>query len=165
VHRNTFGGATEEVVPLLELGDLDEDFYGYWYEVEVSNPALASSVSQVTDVPVVFRRMSTGFSMPFYVRSTIRYETGLEHILFLLSAPIDDVTSYFIFVVWRNDDFSVPSDEVMRFDLAIGAEDKAMLEQLDGVLPLNHLETVSVQSDKCSVEWRRRFKKLLDAEV
>ena len=43
--------------------------------------------------------------------------------------PIDDETSYFTFVVWRNDDFSVPAEDVIAFDLAIGAEDKRMLEQ------------------------------------
>ena len=81
--------------------------------------------------------MSSGFNLPFTVRSTIRYDSGLEHILLLLSTPIDDVTSYFTFVVWRNDDFSISAEEIIRFDLAIGAEDKRMLEQLDGVLPLD----------------------------
>ena len=31
------------------------------------------------------------------------------------------MTSLFTFIVWRNDDFTVPSDEVLRFDMAIGA--------------------------------------------
>ena len=77
--------------------------------------------------------------------------------LLLLSTPIDDVMSYFTFVVWRNDDFSVSAEEIIRFDLAIGAEDKRMLEQLDGVLPLDQTTLVSVQADKCSVEWRRQL--------
>ena len=38
----------------------------------------------------VERRMSTGFALPFLVRSTIEYATGLRHTLLLLSAPIDD---------------------------------------------------------------------------
>ncbi|MYB24776.1 MAG: aromatic ring-hydroxylating dioxygenase subunit alpha [Acidimicrobiia bacterium] len=160
VHAATIGGATEEVVPKLELEQLDESFFGYGYDVTVSNPDIASATSGKLG-GVMSRQMTTGFAMPFACRSTIAYETGLEHILLLLSTPIDDVTSYFIFVVWRNDDFSVPSDEVLRFDLAIGAEDKAMLERLDGVLPLDLAGTVSVQSDKPSVEWRRRFAALL----
>ena len=101
--------------------------------------------------------MSSGFRLPFDVRSTIGYHTGLQHILLLLSTPIDDVTSYFTFVVWRNDDFSVAAEDIIRFDLAIGAEDKVMLERLDGVLPLDQTTLVSVQADKCSVEWRRRL--------
>ncbi len=47
------------------------------------------------------------------------------------------------------------------FDRAIGAEDKAMLEKVKGVLPLDQRATVSVQSDKPSVEWRRRLTELL----
>ena len=76
--------------------------------------------------------MTTGFHLPFAVRSTIHYETGLDHILLLLSTPVDDVTSLFTFVVWRNDDFTVPADEVLRFDQAIGAEDQLMLERVPG---------------------------------
>ena len=98
------------------------------------------------------------------MRSTIRYADGLEHILLLSSTPIDEVTSLFTFVVWRNDDFSVDAQEVVSFDRAIGAEDKAMLEQVPGPLPLGRTDLVSVQSDKPSVEWRRRFLDLLSAD-
>jgi hypothetical protein len=107
--------------------------------------------------------MTTGFHLPFTVRSTIRYADGLEHILLLVSTPIDDVTAYFTFVVWRNDDFSVDPQEVVAFDRAIGAEDKVMLERVPGVLPLTQTGVVSVQADKASVEWRRRLIALMDA--
>ena len=63
--------------------------------------------------------------------------------------------------MWRNDDFSVPGQEVIEFDRAIGAEDKRMLEQVPGVLPIDQHATVSVQSDKPSVEWRRRLAAML----
>ena len=105
--------------------------------------------------------MTTGFNLPFTVRSTIRYETGLDHLILLCSTPIDDVTSYFTFVVWRNDDFTVPAEEVIAFDRAIGAEDKTMLERVPGVLPLDQTATVSVQADKPSVEWRRQLATIL----
>lgn len=160
VHTATFGRAQDTLVPRVELEDLDEAFHGYRYEVQVNNPT-ASNTTTGVDTAVLTRQMSSGFALPFTVRSTIRYETGLEHILLLLATPIDDVTSYFTFVVWRNDDFSVPTDEVIAFDLAIGAEDKVMLERLDGVLPLDQTGVVSVQSDKASVEWRRRLVALL----
>ena len=110
---------------------------------------------------VITRTMTTGFNLPFTVRSTIHYETGLDHLILLCSTPIDDVTSYFTFVVWRNDDFSVPAEEVIAFDRAIGAEDKAMLERIGGVLPLDQTATVSVQADKPSVEWRRQLAALM----
>ena len=43
----------------------------------------------------------------------------------------------------------------------IGAEDKAMLEKVPGVLPLSPRGVVSTQSDKASSAWRRRFAALL----
>jgi phenylpropionate dioxygenase-like ring-hydroxylating dioxygenase large terminal subunit len=160
VHIGTFGNAQDPKVPHLELEQLDEDWYGYRYEVLANNANLGSLASGQT-TSVVERAMSTGFNLPFNVRSTIRYGTGLSHILLLLSTPVDDETSYFTFVVWRNDDFSISAEEVIRFDFAIGAEDKRMLEKLDGVLPLDATTLVSVQADKCSVEWRRRLVKLI----
>jgi len=160
VHAGTFGGGQATEVPKIELTQLDADFYGYAYEVDAGNPDEAAVTSGSTD-DVVHRWMSTGYSLPLIVRSTIRYADGLEHILLLCSTPIDDVTSYFTFVVWRNDDFSIDGQEVIEFDRAIGAEDKVMLERVPGPLSLGQTDVVSVQSDKPSVDWRRRFLELI----
>jgi phenylpropionate dioxygenase-like ring-hydroxylating dioxygenase large terminal subunit len=161
VHTGTFGIQQNTEVPKLHLEQLDDGYYGYQYEVDARNDS--GTVASGQDTAVVHRHMSTGFHLPFTVRSTIRYETGLEHLLLLCATPIDDTTSYFTFVVWRNDDFSVPGDEVIAFDRAIGAEDKKMLERVPGVLPLDQQATVSVQSDKPSVEWRRQLAAMLSA--
>jgi len=161
VHTGTFGRRQDTQVPKVDNGPLDEGFFGYGYEVEVNNSGTATITSGQT-AKVLTRRMTSGFSLPFTCRSTIDYETGLRHVLLLLSTPIDDVHSYFTFVVWRNDDFSVSAEEVIVLDRAIGAEDKRMLERVPGVLPLDQKATVSVQADRCGVEWRRRFVALLD---
>lgn len=156
VHVGTFGIAQDTSVPKIELEALDNGWFGYRYAVRARNEAFANAASG-QDTEIVERTMTTGFHLPLTVRSTIEYHTGLQHILLLLSTPIDDVTAYFTFVVWRNDDFSVPADEIIAFDLAIGAEDKRMLTQVDGVLPLDQTTLVSVQADKASVEWRRQL--------
>jgi len=161
VHTGTFGTAQQIQVPHIDLGPLDDGFYGYSYDVAAGNTSPDGNVASGSDSDVVHRHMSTGFHLPLTVRSTIRYESGLEHIILMLSTPIDDVTSYFTFVIWRNDDFSVPAEEVIAFDRAIGAEDKVMLERVPGVLPLDQTRTVSVQSDKASVEWRRQLAAML----
>ncbi len=163
VHTGTFGTGLDPVVPKLELGQLDDDFYGYVYEVDAANPEQAV-VTSGSDDDVVHRVMSTGFSLPFIVRSTIRYDDGLEHILLLCSTPVDDTTSLFTFVVWRNDDHNTDAQEIVEFDRAIGAEDKLMLEMVPGTLALSRTGLVNVQSDKPSVEWRRRFADLVGAE-
>jgi phenylpropionate dioxygenase-like ring-hydroxylating dioxygenase large terminal subunit len=159
VHFESFGGAAQAEVPHFELGDLG-DWYGYRYSVTAANPAAAAAASgQAT--ATVERFMSSGFALPFAVRSTIEYETGIEHVLLLLSTPRDDESSYFTVVVWRNDDFSVPAEEVTRLDRLIEAEDKRMLERVRGALPLDATALVSVQADKASVEWRRQLRALL----
>lgn len=162
VHRGTFGSSQDPRAPKFQLESLDDDFFGYRYDVLADNRS-GGAVTTGQDAAVVHRSMTSGFHLPFEVRSTIHYDTGLDHILLLLSTPIEDETSYFTFVVWRNDDFSVPGDEVIAFDLAIGAEDKRMLEQFDGVLPLDQTTLVSVQADKCNVEWRRRLNELMSS--
>ena len=160
VHTGTFGDKQETRVEHVDLDELDDGYFGYAYEVEVANTGEAHGASGQS-AATVKRRMSTGFCMPFSVRSTIHYHTGLDHILLLLSTPVDDVTSLFTFVVWRNDDFSVPAEEVIRFDRAIGAEDRRMLERIPGVMRLGQTDLVSVQADRCSVEWHRRLRALL----
>lgn len=156
VHIGTFGAGQTPVVPRIELGELDNGWFGYAYEVDANNPDQAVATTGTTEA-VVHRHMSTGFQLPFSVRSTIRYEDGLEHILLLCSTPVDDTNSLFTFVVWRNDDFSVDGQTVIEFDRAIGAEDKRMLEQVPGTLSLERTGLVSVQADRASVEWRRRL--------
>lgn len=159
VHKASIGGATDPEVARVELEDLG-DFFGYQYTVLAANVGVGTTASgQAT--ATVSRHMSTGFSLPFAVRSTIEYSSGLRHVLLILSTPIDDETSYFTFVVWRNDDFSVAADEVTRLDRMIGAEDRRLLEQLRGPLPLDATTLVNVQADKPSVEWRRRLREQL----
>ncbi|MFE9500619.1 Rieske 2Fe-2S domain-containing protein [Streptomyces collinus] len=164
VHRATFGSSAQQDVPDFRLEDLPNGFFGYTYEVQAANDDLSQAATGQRQ-PVVHRRMTTGFTMPFTVRSTIRYDSGLEHNIYLFTTPIDDVTSYFTFVVWRNDDFATSPQEVLKLDLAIAAEDQHMLERIPGPLPLHSTGTVSVQADRASVAWRRRLNTLLTSSL
>jgi nitrite reductase/ring-hydroxylating ferredoxin subunit len=156
VHAGTIGADTDPVVAPISLEQLDADFTGYEYVVDVRDER----------GDIVRQRMSTSFHLPFVVRSNTFYESGARagqhRVLLLCSTPIDDATSLFTFVVWRNHDHDVPAGEVLAFDRAIGAEDRALLEQIPGVLPLDNSATVSVRSDRLSVEWRRRFAALVE---
>jgi phenylpropionate dioxygenase-like ring-hydroxylating dioxygenase large terminal subunit len=155
VHAGTIGPDTDPVVAPIHVEALDPDFTGYQYTVDV----LDDQGNQVR------QHMSTGFHLPFVVRSNTRYETGPraghDRVLLLCTTPIDDVSSLFTFVSWRNHDHHLDADEFLAFDRAIGAEDRAMLERIDGVLPLDPSGTVSVRSDRLSVEWRRQLSALL----
>ncbi len=160
VHLGTFGNNQRTFVPDIELEMLDGGYYGYRYDVIVENPDTAGLTSGQAEA-TVSRQMTTGFYLPFTVRSTISYDSGLEHIILLLTTPIDDVSSYFTFVVWRNDNFSISAEDVIAFDRMIGLEDKAMLEKIPGVLPLSMRGLASTQSDKPSTAWRNKFIRLL----
>lgn len=162
VHSGTFGAGQETKVPNITLEYLDDDFFGYRYDVLAANPEEAKTTSG-SDEETVERSMTSGFNLPLTVRSTITYKSGLEHVILLLSTPIDETSSYFTFVIWRNDDFSVPAEEVISFDLAIGEEDRVMLEKLNGAMPLEKTALVNVQSDKATVEWRRQLLKLISS--
>lgn len=155
VHADTIGPDTDPVVAPINVEPLDVDFTGYRYAVDVHDEH-GNDVRQI---------MSTGFHLPFVVRSNTFYESGPraghDRVLLLCATPIDDVTSLFTFVSWRNHDHELAVDDFLAFDRAIGAEDKAMLERIGGVLPLDRSATVSVRSDRLSVEWRRRLADLL----
>lgn len=164
VHAGTFGADAERKVAPVSLEPLG-DWYGWRYAVTAANTG-AGTVASGQDAATVERRMTTGFALPFLVRSTIEYPaTGLQHALLLVSTPIDDESSLFTFVVWRNDDRSVPDHEVVAFDRAIGEEDKRMLERVPGTLALDATALLNTQADRASVEWRRRFRALLDGET
>ena len=160
-HR-TFGIESNTLVPKIELEQLDDDFYGYDYTVQVGNEAGAASSG--IDADVVDAADDDGLQ-PAVHRAQ---HDPLPH----RSRPPDPALLdagrrrhvAFTFVIWRNDDHSVPAEEVIAFDRAIGAEDKLMLERVPGVLPLDPQATVSVQSDRPSVEWRRRLSTALTGE-
>jgi phenylpropionate dioxygenase-like ring-hydroxylating dioxygenase large terminal subunit len=164
VHVGTFGATADRTVAPVSLEQLG-DWYGWRYDVTAAN-AGAGTVASGQQGATVERRMTTGFALPFLVRSTIEYPaSGLHHVLLLVSTPIDDEWSLFTFVVWRNDDRSIPDEDVVAFDRAIGAEDKRMLEQVPGTLPLDATTLVNTQADRASVEWRRRLRALLDGDT
>ncbi len=159
-HADTFGREQELAVPNFSLTQLDDTFYGYEYSVTVNNEGGAKSMSGEGD-DVINLDMSTGFALPFSVRSTMSYSNGIEQTLFMTAAPIGVDRSYFTFILWRNDDVSETGQEIVDFEHAVALEDQAMLEQLSGELPLERGALVDVQSDKASLEWRRRYRDLI----
>lgn len=160
-HAGTFGLEQEAQVPHFSLKQLDDTFHGYEYSVTINNEGEAQTMSGDTDADVIGLDMSTGFALPFSVRSTMSYETGIEQTLFMTAAPISAERSYFTFVLWRNDDVSVIGQDIVDFELAVAKEDQAMLENLSGELSLDRGALVDVQSDKASLEWRRRYRALV----
>ncbi len=163
-HRGTFGRDQEKVVPRFQLTQLDETFYGYEYDVVINNSDGAQIMSGHSD-DVISLQMSTGFCLPFSVRSTMTYANGIKQTLFMTASPITQKKSYYTFVLWRNDNVETSGREIVDFELAVTDEDRSMLERLRGELSLDQGHLVDVQSDKASVEWRRRYARLVKEGV
>ncbi|HUF98018.1 MAG TPA: Rieske 2Fe-2S domain-containing protein [Ilumatobacter sp.] len=155
-HSGTFGREQEQAVPNFTLEQLDDVFHGYKYSVVVNNEGEAKAMSG-GGADVIQLDMSTGFALPYSVRSTMSYDNGIEQTLFMTATPMSGERSYFSFVLWRNDDVSATGKDIVDFELAVAAEDKWMLETLSGELPLARGQLADVQSDKASLEWRRRY--------
>lgn len=160
-HAGTFGREQERTVPHFTLEQLDDTFHGYTYSVIVNNEGEAKSMSGGGN-DVIRLDMSTGFALPFSVRSTMSYENGIEQTLFMTASPISAERSYFTFVLWRNDDVTTTGQQIVDFEREVAREDRQMLEQFPGELSLDRGLLVDVQSDKASLEWRRRYSALIN---
>ena len=114
-HARTFGREQEQQVPNFSLKQLDDTFYGYEYSVVVNNEGEAKAMSG-DGADVIGLDMSTGFTLPFSVRSTMTYENGIEQVLFMTAAPISTERSYFTFILWRNDDVSTSGQQIVDFE-------------------------------------------------
>jgi phenylpropionate dioxygenase-like ring-hydroxylating dioxygenase large terminal subunit len=162
-HVGTFGREQEAVVPAFTIVQLDDTFTGYEYSIVIDNVGDTKLMSG-GGADVLGLDMSTGFALPFSVRSTMTYENGIEQTLFMTAAPISAERSYYTFVLWRNDDVSESGQAIVDFELDVTLEDKTMLENLSGELALNRGGLADVAADRASVAWRRQYQALLAGE-
>jgi phenylpropionate dioxygenase-like ring-hydroxylating dioxygenase large terminal subunit len=157
VHRDSIGKDLDPRVGPMSIEEIDDGFVGYRFThtLQAGPEGDPGRTEWMTT--------STGFHLPFLIRGSMTRENGVRNALMLVSTPVDDVTSYFTFVIWSNE-MEAPVAELTAFELNIDAEDQRMLESLEGPLPLDPLTLVNVQSDKASVEWRRQLLRMLQAE-
>jgi len=161
LHRPTFGSATEPLMPPLTLIS-DEHRVGYRYDFDAANPDYAR-VTTLQDGDVLRRHMTMSIHLPFVTLNMVEYDTGLRHIIFNATTPIDDDNTLVFMTLIRNDDHSVDPDVAITLDKAIVEEDKVMLERIPGPLPLDPRKLVHAGADRAAVEWMRRLRALLES--
>jgi phenylpropionate dioxygenase-like ring-hydroxylating dioxygenase large terminal subunit len=159
LHSPTFGGATDPLQPPVEVTS-DEHSVAYRVELTAANPEWARTTTRQT-APTLQRTMLMSVVLPFTTINRIVYDSGLVHVVLNALTPIDDVTTMVCMTLMRNDDHSVPPDEAVALDYAIVAEDREMLERIEGPFPLDVRELQHVAADKASVEWMRKLRQLL----
>jgi phenylpropionate dioxygenase-like ring-hydroxylating dioxygenase large terminal subunit len=159
-HGGSFGAVMDAIVPTIEIERRD-DLHSFSFRFEAANPSLARTTTQV-EVDTLTRTMTHAYAMPFTVRNVIAYDNGLRHVVLIQLTPVDDLRTLFTMTIFRNDDHAVPAHDAVALDRVVVDEDRRMLEAIPGPLPLDPRSLAQVQADRPSVDWARRFARLLE---
>jgi phenylpropionate dioxygenase-like ring-hydroxylating dioxygenase large terminal subunit len=155
LHSATFGDPDERTVPPYTV---DRDGWGFTCEISHSAKRLADSTG-VEHYAVEERHDTFWYVAPFSLRLRIEYpaEDVVLTICFF-HQPVDEHTTKLYVFDLRNDilDGRTTVEEAVAFQLAVGAEDKAMLESFTTTAtPLDLQAEVHTRADRNTVEMRR----------
>jgi vanillate O-demethylase monooxygenase subunit len=155
LHAKTFGDPDGfEVAPYT----VERDGWTFVCDMRHSAKLLADSAG-TDDYSVGERRLTWSYAAPFALRLRIEYSADdvVLTILFF-HQPVDAHTTKLFAFDLRNDiaDGRSTVEEAVTFQLAVAAEDRAMLELLrDKSTPLDLHAEVHTRADKNTVEMRR----------
>ena len=164
VHTGTFGAGQSPLVAPIDLGELDDGWYGYAYRgrrrqsrssgVDHGHHGRSGPPPHEHRVRVAVQRAQHD---PVRGRArahpaAVQY-AGRRH---QLAVHVRGVAQRRLQRRRRS------GDHVRR---AIGAEDQRMLEQVPGTMPLGRTGLVNVQADRASVEWRRRLAAMIGVDA
>jgi len=164
VHAKSFGINEEPEPAPLSIEPTDDGFL-MRAVVPVRNPELQKKNLQQDSERTVRNYEKTWFT-PFSRKMKITYPDGLIHIIYTLTAPIDDTRSMVTQFAVRNDsEEDAPASNIIAFDRQVTLEDMAILEICDPDVPLHAARggEVSIPSDAPGLEMRRQLLKLLVA--
>jgi phenylpropionate dioxygenase-like ring-hydroxylating dioxygenase large terminal subunit len=163
LHSATFGDPDEKTV---EPYTVERDGLGFVCDLTHSAKLLADS-SGADQFDVAQRRSTWWYVAPFALRLRIEYyaDDVVLTILFF-HQPVDaETTKLYVFDL-RNDiaDGRTTIDDAIAFQMAVGAEDKAMLEQMvPKHTPLDAHAEVHTRADRNTLEMRRVLADFVDA--
>jgi len=163
VHRATFGDVQRPQIVPRELTQKPFGFESAQSTPVVVRGDLAQKAVHTGGTETV-RHTNSEWYMPFVRRTSIRYPTGLIHVLITCATPMTDDRSMVLQWVYRNDtEADVSTEEVIAFDRAITFEDKAILESCEPDVPLSSVdgEELHMLSDRPGLIMRRMLSQLL----
>ncbi|MEM8904278.1 MAG: aromatic ring-hydroxylating dioxygenase subunit alpha [Actinomycetota bacterium] len=165
LHAETFGDPDAHEVPTYTV---ERDGWSFVCSFEHSTKLLADS-GGTADYTVANRRDTFVYEAPFSLRLRIEYlaEDVVLTICFF-HQPVDrDTTRLYVFDL-RNDiaDGRTTVEEAVSFQMAVGAEDKAMLERFTTTAtPIDLQAEVHTRADRNTVEMRRVLADLVALHV
>lgn len=163
VHAASFGDEERPEPAALKLTPLD---WGFVMDtvVPVRNPDEVQKRNLHTDDDETMRTYKKVWWMPFSVKMTLSYPSGVVHIIVAMITPVDDRRTMFTQFVLRNDsEADAPAEGVIAWDRRVTAEDRAMLELTEPDVPLDLRsgEEFHMAADQPGLEVRRRLLQLL----
>ncbi|MFQ3614684.1 MAG: aromatic ring-hydroxylating dioxygenase subunit alpha [Cyanobacteriota bacterium] len=162
VHTGTFGDTDDPVPAAFELIEL-EDGIRTCTTVPVKNNPLQRQNVGIPEERTV-RIYEKNWILPFTYRARVAYPNGLVTLIFMSATPIDDTASQITHFFMRNDDpAGVDADAVFRFNRAVAAEDRGILETTNPDVPLNLEAEQHMLADKPGILMRRKLAALIKA--
>jgi phenylpropionate dioxygenase-like ring-hydroxylating dioxygenase large terminal subunit len=159
VHTTTFGVPDQPKPPELRLESLDIGFKLYSTMAVVNPPDQQENLKIADDKTV--RVVESTWHLPFLGTLKITYPNGLEHLIMTAATPVDDRTSQFVQFCIRNDtEADATAASINAFDRQVINEDKAILEPIPEVAPLEISDEQHMPSDRHGVVMRRQLSAL-----
>jgi phenylpropionate dioxygenase-like ring-hydroxylating dioxygenase large terminal subunit len=159
VHTTTFGIPDQPKPPELRLEPFDMGFKLYSTMPVVNPPNQQENLKIAEDKTV--RVVESTWHLPFVGTLKITYPNGLEHLIMTAATPIDDRTSQFVQFCIRNDtEADATAASINAFDRQVINEDKAILEPIPEVAPIEIAAEQHMPSDRHGVVMRRQLSAL-----
>lgn len=162
LHAKTFGDPEGFEVPAYTV---ERDGWSFVCDLHHSAKVLADSYG-AEDFAVDERRSTWWYQAPFALRLRLEYADGVVLTILFFHQPVDRTTTTLYAFDLRNDiaDGRTTVEEAVAFQLAVGAEDEAMLGLLrDPSTPLDLTAEVHTRADRNTVELRRVLADLVSA--
>lgn len=156
VHAGTFGAGQD---PRIAPSEVDRTPFG----IRITSPSMSVAETPAARTPG-WRRSVTEIWLPFVQVSRMTYADGASHILVKGCCPVDDGHTEVHLSVLRND---VGDDadvrRIIEFELAVEAEDKAVLDSVPAAFPLDPRLQTHIRHDRPGLAYRAALRELLAA--
>jgi len=160
LHLETFGVTGDEVVPEYEVERTDLSVRVEYSRVtKALEDSLDSNSSSKSGSREIRRNEVFVFTPPHHVYIYIDYvDEGAVLAISFAHQPVNSSTTRLWCTNYRNDIEDTPEErkEATKFQMAVGAEDKALLERsITKAIPLDQRYEVHTKADRITLEMRR----------
>jgi phenylpropionate dioxygenase-like ring-hydroxylating dioxygenase large terminal subunit len=154
VHASSFGADQDPRIPTSQV---ERTAFG----IEIRSEEMPVARMPNTDQPGT-RHAVTQVWLPFTQVSRMYYSDASTHVLIKGCCPTDDDRTDVHLVVLRNDiENAADTDEVIRFELTVELEDKAVLDSIPAGFPVDARRQTHTRHDRPGIAYRSALTDLL----